>query len=51
MNIPKNAQYLHEGLYYKKGVHDIVFKWVADEWTRSTKKWSEVVRGDKVKAI
>jgi len=49
MNAPKNAQYMHEGLYYKKGVHGMVFKWTDFGWTKSTKRWSDVMKGNEVK--
>lgn len=44
-NIPTAAQYLHDGLYYKKGIRGVIFKWVSGEWTRSTKSWSKVKCG------
>lgn len=43
---PKNAQYIHDGMFYKKGVHDKVFIWVVDQWILSTKRWSDIVRGE-----
>ncbi len=45
MSIPTDAQYMSDGLYYKKGSHGFVFRWSADEWVRSTKSWNEVSRG------
>ena len=48
MKIPKDAQYLTDGLYYKKGVHDIVFKRVNDEWVRSGRYWTDIKKGQRV---
>ncbi len=49
MNIPKDAKYLSEGLYYKQGVHNMVFAWIGDEWIRSSKEWRDILKDkDKV---
>ena len=45
---PKGAQFEHEGLYYKKGVHNMIFFWASDRWQRSSKNWSEITGGDRV---
>ena len=47
MNKPKDAEYLHDGIFYKRGIHDLVFMHIGDKWTRSQKPWSEIVRGRK----
>jgi hypothetical protein len=41
----KKAQYISDGLYYKQGVHNLVFVWLFDEWMKSEKSWTEVKKG------
>ena len=49
MNIPTDAKFLSDGLCYKKGVHDMVFAWINDEWKRSAKEWRDILKDkDKV---
>ncbi len=47
---PKYAHYLHDGLYYKKGVHDFIFFYdePTSQWVRSSKQWFEVQQGVRV---
>lgn len=49
MKAPKGAKYIHDGIYYKKGVHNFVFRFHIDKWVRSSKAWAEVIGGKHVK--
>ena len=49
MNKSNEAQFEHDGLLYKKGIHNLVFMLIDNKWTKSSKQWSEVVRGKAVR--
>ena len=43
MFIPKDAQYIHQVLFYKRGFRNYVYRYTDFGWVRSAKKWSEIV--------
>ena len=43
---PKDAEYLCDGLYYKRSLNGVIFMWLNEGWTKSQKTWEEV-KGDR----
>jgi len=39
---PPDAEYQAATLYYKVGIHDVVFVWLNERWVRSTKTKREL---------
>jgi hypothetical protein len=45
MKIPKDRDYEYMDMYFKKGVHGLVFVWIIDRWVRTSIPLSEIKAG------
>jgi len=42
-DIPKGAQYKCDGLFYRKGIHSLVYVHIFGDWIKCDKPWYETV--------